>query len=215
MLLDWLRHHQIVYRVTPYAFLTQIVMLKELAYKNRSYRRFYQSVAISKEILLDLVDLARVSASGRNLQSLKYFISNEKSLNDKIFPTLAWAGYLKDWNGPVEGERPSGYIVMMEDTTISTSMVHDQGIAAQSILLGAVEKEFGGCIIASVKKAELSAALGLAAHLNIVLVIALGKPKEEVTMVEMKVGDDVKYWRDEQGHHYVPKRTLTDIVINL
>lgn len=190
-------------------------MVKELVYKNRSYRRFYESESIDRETLVELVDLARVSASGRNLQSLKYYISNEKSLNDKIFQTLAWAGYLKEWAGPAEGERPSGYIVILEDTTLGAAMAHDQGIASQSILLGAVEKGLGGCIIASVKKAELSKILELPEHLSIALVLAIGKPKEEVIMVEMAKDGDVKYWRDEDGRHYVPKRKLEDVLINL
>lgn len=190
-------------------------MVKELVYKNRSYRRFYESESIDRETLVELVDLARVSASGRNLQSLKYYISNEKSLNDKIFQTLAWAGYLKEWAGPAEGERPSGYIVILEDTTLGAAMAHDQGIASQSILLGAVEKGLGGCIIASVKKAELSKILELPEHLSIALVLAIGKPKEEVIMVEMAEDGDVKYWRDEEGRHYVPKRKLEDVLINL
>lgn len=196
-------------------YLKQEAMIKDLVYKNRSYRRFYQNEPIDKAVLVELVDFARVSASGRNLQALKYFVSNDASINSKIFATLAWAGYLKDWDGPEEGERPSGYIVMLEDSSIGTSMAYDHGIASQSMLLGAVEKGLGGCIIVSVKKAELAAALNLPGNLSIVAVIALGRPKEEVHMVEMPESGDVKYWRDADQRHYVPKRKLEDILINL
>lgn len=189
-------------------------MLKDLVVKTRSYRRFNQGAIVSKETLLELVDLARNSASGRNLQTLKYFISNDPSLNSKIYPTLSWAGYLKDWDGPGEGERPSAYIVITEDTQIGKNLVHDQGIAAQTILLGATEKELGGCMIYTVKRKELAEIINLPEHLEIVLVLALGVPVERVVIEPMPTNGDVKYWRDENHVHHVPKRSLKDIVIN-
>lgn len=190
-------------------------MIKELVYKNRSYRRFYEDEPVDRDLLVELVDLGRMSPSGRNLQPLKYFISNDRALNAKIYPTLAWAGYLKDWDGPVEGERPSAYIVILEDTLLGQGMPHDQGIACQSMLLGAVENGLGGCIIASVKKNELAEILNLPEHLKVALVLALGKPKEEVVVDDMGEDGDIKYWRDSQEHHHVPKRTLEEVLINL
>jgi len=96
-------------------------MIKELVLKNRSCRRFYQDEKITVETLKELVNLARLSASSSNLQPLKYVISNTKDNNEKIFKTLGWAGYLKDWNGPEEGEKPTGYVVILNDTSISKS----------------------------------------------------------------------------------------------
>lgn len=189
-------------------------MFKELVLKNRSYRRFDQSKKISKETLLEFVDIARNSATGRNLQTLKYYISADLSQNAKIYPTLAWAGYLKDWDGPIEGERPSAYIVMLEDMLIGKNLVHDQGIAAQTILLAAVEKGLGGCMIYSIKRKEFAEILNLPEHLEVVLVVALGVPVEEVVVEPMPANGDVKYWRDENQVHHVPKRSLKDIVIN-
>jgi len=189
-------------------------MLKDLVLKNRSYRRFDQSRGISKETLLEYVDLARNSPSGRNLQTLKYFISNDSTLNAKIFPTLSWAGYLKDWAGPKEGERPSAYIVMVEDMMIGKNLVHDQGIAAQTIMLAATESGVGGCMIYTVKRNELAEIVNLPEHLEVVLVLALGVPIEEVVIDTMLANGDVKYWRDENQVHHVPKRSLKDIVIN-
>ncbi|MDD3461941.1 MAG: nitroreductase family protein [Mesotoga sp.] len=121
-------------------------MLKELIRKNRSYRRFDEDRRISKEELLELVELARLSPSGSNLQPLKYYLSYEQGNNDQIFSTLGWAGYLKDWDGPESGERPTGYIVVLGDSDIAAKFGVDPGIAAQSILLGATEKGMGGCI---------------------------------------------------------------------
>jgi len=187
--------------------------MKDLIVKNRSYRRFYEDYEISRDILRDLVDMARLSPSGANLQPLKYKLSDSAEINGKIFTCLAWAGYLADWPGPEEGERPSAYIIMMEDTTIKKEVKHDQGIAAQSILLGATEKGLGGCIIGSVKKEPLREILNLPAHLEILLVIALGKPKEKVVIEALDAKGDIKYWRDEAGVHHVPKRDLDDIIL--
>ena len=189
-------------------------MLKDLVLRNRSYRRFYQSESISETQLRDWIDLARNSASARNAQSLKYVLSFDESLNAQIFGQLSWAGYLTNWNGPEEGERPSAYIVMLNDTSISGNYFCDDGIAIQSILLGAVEAGFGGCIIHSVNRNKLREIVNLPEQFEILHVIALGKPKETVTLDEMKAGD-IKYWRDENQIHHVPKRPLDEIILEL
>lgn len=119
-------------------------MIEELILKNRSCRRFYQSRQVDKETLLDLVNLGRLCASGANRQPLKYIISCNRDKNADIFSCLAWAAYLKDWDGPVEGERPAAYILILGDTEIAKEFFCDHGIAAQSILLGAREKGLAG-----------------------------------------------------------------------
>ncbi|HOD36019.1 MAG TPA: nitroreductase family protein [Syntrophales bacterium] len=188
-------------------------MIKDLVMRNRSYRRFYEDVPISLETLRELVDLARLSASAANMQPLKYVLSCDRMRNAMIFEHLAWAGYLKEWPGPAEGERPSAYIVMLGDRSISKNVVCDHGIAAQNILLGAVEKGLGGCMIASVQREKLSAVLGIPDRYDILLVLALGKPKETVVIETVGPGGDIKYWRDGEGRHHVPKRSLEEIII--
>ncbi len=188
-------------------------MMRDLVLKNRSYRRFYQEMPVNMETLKELVDLARLSASAANRQPLKYALCCDPRRNALVFPNLAWAGYLKDWSGPEEGERPSAYVVILGDSTITKSFGCDHGIAAQSILLGAREKGLGGCIIGSVRKDELSQALAIPAEYEILLVIALGKPKETVVLEDMAQGGDIRYWRDDQGVHHVPKRSLGEIII--
>jgi nitroreductase len=187
--------------------------IKDLITKNRSYRRFYQDTDVSLETLRELVDLARLSASGANKQPLKYFLSADPQKNATIFPTLAWAGYLKDWQGAQEGEKPSAYIIILGDKTISQSFGCDHGIAAQSILLGATERGLGGCIIGSIRRNELSQLLNIPDKFEILLVIALGKPKEKVVIETMGSEGDYKYWRDEQDIHHVPKRPLDEIIL--
>ena len=187
-------------------------MLRELVMQNRSCRRFYQNEAVKRETLMELVDLARLSASGANLQSLKYILCCEPERNKVVFPLLGWAGYITDWPGPVEGERPAAYVIILGDTEISKNFFCDHGIAAQTILLGAREKGLGGCMHGSIKQDELRKVLGITERYQIMLVISLGKPKEEVVLEEMKEGD-VKYWRDKKGVHHVPKRKLEEIII--
>ncbi|UCB42496.1 MAG: nitroreductase family protein [Dehalococcoidales bacterium] len=188
-------------------------MIKDLILKTRSYRRFYEDVVVELETLKELVDLARCSASGANRQPLKYFLSCTPENNTKVFSTLAWAGALRDWPGPSEGERPSAYIIILGDTTISQTFGVDHGIAAQSIMLGAVDKGLGGCMIASVERDKLRELLDIPEQYEILLVLALGSPKEQVVLEELEPGGDVRYWRDDESVHHVPKRRLDDIII--
>ncbi|MCB2180682.1 MAG: nitroreductase family protein [Desulfobulbaceae bacterium] len=188
--------------------------LRDLVLKNRSCRRFHQKTVIEHNTLLDLVDLARLSASAKNLQPLKYCLIHDAQQNKFIFPLLAWAGYLDDWSGPIEGERPSGYIVVLGDENIADSFDCDLGIAVQSILLGAREKGLGGCIIASIDRQKMRKRLKIAASLKILVVIALGKPKETIVIDEMGNDGSIKYWREPNGTHHVPKRSLKDIIVS-
>ena len=189
-------------------------MLKDLVKKNRSYRRFYQDVEFPKKDLLELVDLARLAPSAKNNQPLKYFISNSESINNRIFKTLTWAGYLKEWNGPEEGERPSAYIIVFLDKNITDNNYCDHNLAVQNILLGAVEKGFGGCIIAAFNRKIITEVVNPPSNIEPLLVVALGKPKEEINLYEINPNDDIKYWRDSTQVHHVPKRKLDDIIIN-
>ena len=188
-------------------------MISELVKANRSCRRFHEDHQIELKTLEELVDLARLSASGANLQPLKYILACEPEINAGIFSCLAWAGYLKDWPGPDPGERPSGYIVILGDTNISKEAGVDHGIAGQSMLLGAREKGLAGCMIGSINRKDLRPMLNIESHLKILLVLAIGKPKEEVVIENVGADGSIVYWRDEQGVHHVPKRALTDLIV--
>lgn len=188
-------------------------MLEELVRKNRSYRRFYEDIPVDRETLRGLVDLARTTPSATNRQPLRYVLSWTKERNDLIFPTLAWASYLPDWGGPAPGERPAAYIVMLADRRISTTCAMDAGIAAQTIMLGATERGLGGCIMMSVNRPRLTESLHIPADYDIVLMLALGKPKETVVIEDVPPSGDIRYWRDAQGVHHVPKRSLDELIL--
>jgi len=188
--------------------------LSELIKQNRSFRRFDQSFKIEEKTLRELIDLARYSASAANLQPLKYIISVDPAINERIFSCLAWAAYLKDWNGPEEGEKPTAYIVVMGDRSITDNFRCDHGIAAQSILLGAREIGLGGCMIASIHQRNLRSCLNIDPSHEVLLVIALGKPVEQVVLEQISADGNIRYWRDSNGVHHVPKRNLDQIIVS-
>lgn len=189
-------------------------MLKDLVKQCRSYRRFDESVSIPLEELKDMVDTARLTASSANMQALKFKIVHTKEDCEKIFPHLLWAAALKDWDGPAEGEHPSAYIAVLCDLSIANNKQWDEGIAAQTILLSATEKGYGGCMVGSCKRSELLHVMGLdPEHYSLGLMLALGKPKEDVRLVEVGPDGNTAYYRDENGVHFVPKRALKDILV--
>jgi nitroreductase len=190
-------------------------MLKDLIRKNRSYRRFDENRDIDTATLRELVDLARLSASGANMQPLKYLLTNTPEQNAKVFPHLGWAGYLAYWHGPEAGERPAAYIIILGDTEIKEAqhMGIDPGIAAQSIMLGAAEKGLGGCMLGSIQKDALRQDLNIPARYEILLVLALGKPAESVVLENLPTDGSIKYYRDETDVHHVPKRALDEIIL--
>ncbi len=187
-------------------------MIEDLIHENRSCRRFYQDHSVNLQILKELVNLARLSSSAANLQPLKYILSSRPQENDRIFSCLSWAAYLKDWKGPKEGEKPAAYIIVLGDTNITKDFGCDYGIASQSILLGAREKGLAGCMIGSIDRDKLRETLQIPPQFKILLVLALGKPKEEIVMDTVGTDGNIRYWRDDEGVHHVPKRKLEDII---
>ena len=189
-------------------------MIADLIRRTRSCRRFYEEHAIGIEVLRDLVNLARLGASGANKQPLKYILSNEREMNEVIFPKLGWAGYLKEWKGPEPGERPSAYIILLGDNDIRKSIRVDQGIAAQNILLGATSLGLAGCMIETIDREKLRKEMHIPDRFEILLVIALGKAKENIVLESLGPDGDIRYWRDQSGVHHVPKRSLDDIIVS-
>lgn len=189
-------------------------MLREYVLKNRSYRRFEEKKRISPKLLEELVDLARICPSAANLQRLKWGIVQEPDLCEAIFTSLGWAGYLQDWAGPEKGERPAAYLILFRDLSLGpTISVLDEGIVAQTVLLGAVEQGLGGCMIGTVHREKVLELLELdPQRFEISLVLALGYPKETVVLEEME-GENCRYWRDENQIHHVPKRSLDELLV--
>lgn len=186
---------------------------KELVAKSRTFRIFDQSQPVSIDDLVDLVDTARLIPSGMNKQPLKYVVTTDAARCGEIFPLLGWAGYLKEWDGPEEGERPTGYVTILLDKEVAGNAHVDHGIACQTIMLGAAEKGLGGCIIATVKRRKLAEVLGLDDRFDILLVLALGVPAEEVVVEPLPSDGKIEYWRTADGAHHVPKRNLDELIV--
>jgi len=185
----------------------------ELALKTRSYRRFDQTAAIEPSTLRGLIDLVRRVPSAANRQPLRYVASCGPAMNRQIFGTLSWAGALPDWPGPSEGERPAAYVVILHDRNVCEAAPTDVGIAAQTLLLAAVSMGLGGCMFGAVARPRLHEILGLPADLEIMLVVALGKPVERIVLEDALPGASLKYYRDADQTHHVPKRRLQDVLL--
>ena len=189
-------------------------MFKDLVMKNRTYRRHYQNERIPEETVRELIDLTRYVASSSNRQPLKYVFSCDPEKNARIFPLIGFAAQLKDWGGPIDGERPAAYIFVLLDTDIAKAAGCDHGIAAQTILLGATERGLGGCMHGTVKRPEVMQLFNIPAKYEILLAISLGKPKEKVVIEPLPPDGKTVYWRTPDQVHHVPKRALEDIIIS-
>lgn len=190
-------------------------MLKDLVKKSRSYRIFDEGYKLNREDLVDLIDLARFSPCGKNGQYLRFIpICKEDTLKE-IYPHLSWAAYLKDWNGPVEGQRPTGIILIVSKSGSLTDPILscDMGIVSQSIMLGTVEKKLGGCMIRALNRKKIMEILNLSDEYIIHVALAIGKPNQDVIIEDIREGDNIKYWMNKDKNHHVPKIILDDLII--
>lgn len=191
-------------------------MIKELVIRNRSFRGYDHSRKLKREELLELVDCARLTASSVNLQPLKYYIAWEEEEVAAIQALTNWAKGLPEVTLPHPGMEPTGFVVILQDTAISDSLPRfqrDCGIVAQTMLLRAVEMGLGGCMIGNFPAGKLKETLRLPAGFAPLLVLAVGKPAEQVVLTEVGDGESTAYYRDENDIHYVPKRRLEDVVV--
>ena len=180
--------------------------------KRRTIRKFEQK-AVSEDNLVKLVDCARVAAYGANVQPLKFMIVNNSEPLQKIYPMTKWAGYLAD-GAPKENERPVAYIAVLGDSSIKSNKMYEveAGAAVTTMMLEAVEMGLGTCWLGAIQRDEIKKLLELDENLNVVYLLAVGYPKQESKIVDMK-DNGVKYYEDENGVINVPKRSLEEILI--
>lgn len=185
-------------------------MIEDLVKKNRSYRRFYEDRKISRETLAELVDIARNTPSAANRQPVRYKLVCDEKTNAEVFECLGWAGYLKEWDGPVPGERPAAYIILA--TSKQAKAECDEGIIGQTMLLAAAERGFGGCFLGNVNRDKLAEIISLPDDMKIDYCIAFGYPKEKVVLEDIPADGDIKYYRDSKQVHHVPKIRIEDVI---
>ncbi|MDO4459433.1 MAG: nitroreductase family protein [Clostridia bacterium] len=191
-------------------------MLKDLVIKNRSYRGYDESYTFTKDQLLNYVDAARLTPSSVNMQPLKYYLSYEKDNVALVQSMTKWARALPNMQLPHDGMCPTAFIIICQDTSIASNtgrFLKDVGIVAQTMLLMATEEGLGGCMIGNYKPDEVKEKLHLADNLEPLLIVAFGKPAEKIIITEIPESGSTNYYRDENDVHYVPKRSLEDIVI--
>lgn len=188
-------------------------MFSDLVKATRSFRNFDPTYRISDEIMVSLVELCRYTPSTANSQSIKFAYANSENLCEKIFPMLGWAGYIKENKPPYDGNVPAAYILVCFDIDVANEIEIDAGICAQTIVLGAMDMGIGACMIGSFDKQKATELFNLPSNIKPRLMIALGRPKETVEIVDIKDGD-VKYYRDGKYKHIVPKRTTDELIIN-
>lgn len=191
-------------------------MIRDLVKKSRSYRVFDESHKLKKQDLVDLIELARFCPCGKNSQSLRFIPIYKEEILKEIYPYLTWAAYLKDWKGPVEGERPTGIILIVskEVTSNDSILFCDVGISSQTIMLGAVEKNLGGCMIMALNRKKIAEVLNLSDDYIIHIALAIGKPAQDVIVEDINEGENTKYWMDEDKTHHVPKIVLDDLILD-
>lgn len=187
----------------------------DLVKASRSVRSFDKTRPITEEVLLDLVALTRACPAAMNLQVLKYRLVFKAEEVTALLAKTRWAASLPQ-KMPPEGKEPDGFIVICHDRSVAEQRPIfniDVGIVAQTMMLGACERGFGGCIIGSADPTAVSELLGLPSHLTPALILGLGTPDEEIVLTDAKHGE-VKYYRDENNVHYVPKRPLDELIIS-
>ena len=192
-------------------------MLRDLVLANRSYRTFDESDPVTREMLLEWVDNARLVPSAVNAQPLKYRLVDTKEGVEKVMPLTAWAGALKDITLPPEGKHPTAFVVICHDTTVRenpASSEKDVGIAAMTLLLSATEAGYGGCMIGAFEKDRMGEVLRIPEKYVPILLVAFGAPDETVFITEPGQDGSVVYYRDDHNLHFVPKRMLDDILID-
>lgn len=189
--------------------------VKELVIENRSVRTFDESVRLDRSTLAEFADCARLSASSRNAQVLKFRLVYEEREVRELLSLTRWAGYITDRKLPPDGHAPTAFIVICHDKSIDGNVDAfsvDVGIAAQSVTLSATEAGYNCCMIGSFSPDKVSQHLALPENLVPRLVIAVGKCDETVILCGVKDGD-TKYFRDSANVHFVPKRSAEEVII--
>ena len=191
-------------------------MILDLVRKNRSYRGYDHSRKVTVEELRSFAEVARLCPSSVNVQPLKYYLACEDPVVSIIQSETKWAKGLPELTLPHLGKEPTAFIVICQDTDIDPNISRyqrDVGIVAQTMLLAAVETGLGGCMIGNFNAGSLHDVLKLDDNIKPLLIVAFGKPDEEIILTDV-VDGKTGYYRDENDRHYVPKRAVEEIIIS-
>ena len=183
--------------------------LDTLLRRNRSYRGYDPSRVVTREELMKMVEATTLVPSGRNQQVLRYRLVTEEE-SDKVLPLIRLGGALPELHLPFPGTEPRAFLVICSTIPENALIDIDLGIAAQSLLLKAVEMGLNGLMIRAFDPVKLQDALGLS--LKPLLVVAIGKGAEDIYLKPINAGESLTYYRKD-GVHFVPKLKAEDLVI--
>jgi nitroreductase len=192
-------------------------MFLDLVKQARSHRGFRQDRKVTRQELEHLVECARFTPAARNDQVLKYYLAEKPETVAAIQPLTKWAGALAELHLPRKGAEPVAYIVICLDGSLAENPApyqRDVGIVAQTILLAAAEMGLNGCMIGSFAAGELREKLGLPEAIKPQLLLALGEGTDRIVMTDVGEDGSTTYYRDAEDTHYVPKRTLEQLILN-
>lgn len=192
-------------------------MFLDLVKQARSHRGFRQDRKVTRQELEHLVECARFTPAARNDQVLKYYLAVKPETVAAIQPLTKWAGALAELHLPRKGAEPVAYIVICLDGSLAENPApyqRDVGIVAQTMLLAAAEMGLNGCMIGSFAAGELREKLGLPEVIKPQLLLALGEGTDRIVMTDVGEDGSTTYYRDAEDTHYVPKRTLEQLILN-
>lgn len=192
-------------------------MFLDLVKQARSHRGFRQDRKVTRQELEHLVECARFTPAARNDQVLKYYLAEKPETVAAIQPLTKWAGALAELHLPRKGAEPVAYIVICLDGSLAENPApyqRDVGIVAQTMLLAAAEMGLNGCMIGSFAAGELREKLGLPEAIKPQLLLALGEGSDRIVMTDVGEDGSTTYYRDAEDIHYVPKRTLEQLILN-
>lgn len=192
-------------------------MFLDLVKQARSHRGFRQDRKVTRQELEHLVECARFTPAARNDQVLKYYLAEKPETVAAIQPLTKWAGALAELHLPRKGAEPVAYIVICLDGSLAENPApyqRDVGIVAQTMLLAAAELGLNGCMIGSFAAGELREKLGLPEAIKPQLLLALGEGTDRIVMTDVGEDGSTTYYRDAEDIHYVPKRTLEQLILN-
>ncbi len=190
--------------------MTDKANIIQLIKSRRSIRQFQQR-PIPTEVLIDCVDCARLAPSAMNLQPLEYMLVTAPELVERVFPHLAWAGYIRPYGNPEPGNLPVAYlIVLINKNRIKSRYANDVGAAVENFILAAWSFGIGTCWIGTIERTQLRQLLAIPEDFEVDSVIACGYPAESPVLEEKD--DDVRYWKDEGRVFHVPKRPLKSVL---
>lgn len=192
-------------------------MFLDLVKQARSHRGFRQDRKVTRQELEHLVECARFTPAARNDQVLKYYLAEKTETVAAIQPLTKWAGALAELHLPRKGGEPVAYIVICLDGSLAENPApyqRDVGIVAQTMLLAAAEMGLNGCMIGSFAAGELREKLGLPEAIKPQLLLALGEGTDRIVITDVGEDGSTTYYRDAEDTHYVPKRTLEQLILN-